>query len=430
MIPIRYCYGRRDTDNHPTLQQAPDFTAFTAEILRLPRAKTREKRTYICGPMKPNGAGDGSGHRCKAGLLPRAWLALDLDGGSREECDVMLLRLASYLGIAWTTARSTPECPRIRILVALTRLVDGGKGERLGPALAGVLIISAGLASLQWDPSTYKGEQECFLPMVGAATMSYSGEPVDVDAVLAFAPKEEQRRRPAAGPNPYRTALIEQGLWLRELAPGKDAITCPFAGEHSEVTSDSSTVYFWPRFGGYQWGGVYCLHAHCAARNKDQREYLERLGLDPRAVWREQGRAGRPEQEEARISAPKQEEPARRKGNGADPKPEPSDTLSAPSGCFVLPGNGVAISTCAANIFGELARKKTTFVRSGVVSELGATKHGHALCAVSPAGFRSRIERYKSTYAWIKIGRGKLALCPKPWLGGHRQSPARLTRCA
>ena len=48
------------------------------------------------------------------------------------------------------------------------------------------------------------------------------------------------------------------------------------------------------------------------------------------------------------------------------------------------------------------------------MSELSSTKHGHALCAVSPAGFRSRIERYKSTYAWIKTGRGKLALCPKP----------------
>ena len=33
---------------------------------------------------------------------------------------------------------------------------------------------------------------------------------------------------------------------------------------------------------------------------------------------------------------------------------------------------------------------------------------------MSPAGFSSRIERYKSTYAWIKTGRGKLALCPKP----------------
>lgn len=97
-------------------------------------------------------------------------------------------------------------------------------------------------------------------------------------------------------------------------------------------------------------------------------------------------------------------------------QPEPSNTSSAPSDCFVLPGNGVTISACAADIFGELARKKTIFVRSGVVCELSTTKHGHALCAVSPAGFRSRIERYKvkGTYAWLKTRHGKLALCPKP----------------
>lgn len=74
--------------------------------------------------------GDGHSHRGKADLLPRSWLALDLDGGSREECDLMLLRLAHYLAVAWTTARSTPECPRVRILVALNRLVDGPEGER------------------------------------------------------------------------------------------------------------------------------------------------------------------------------------------------------------------------------------------------------------------------------------------------------------
>lgn len=301
MIPIRYCYGRRDTDNYPTLQQASDFSAFTAEILRLPRAKTRGERTYICGPMKPNGGRNGCGHRCKADLLPRAWLALDLDGGSREDCDVVLLRLSDYLGVAWTTARSIPECPRVRILMALTRAVDGGEGERLGPALAG--MVGAGLASLHWDPSTYKGEQECFLPMVGADVMRYEGEPVDVDAVLALAPVADVRPRPAVGPDPYRAAIIEQGLLLRELGPGKDAVACPNAEGHSEATSDTSTVYFWPLHGGYKWGGIHCLHAHCADWNKDQRRYMEKLGLDPRSVWREQDRGAKPAGMEPRIEA-------------------------------------------------------------------------------------------------------------------------------
>lgn len=109
-----------------------------------------------------------------------------------------------------------------------------------------------------------------------------------VDAVLKDAPPLKERPQGRPSSDPYRAALLERGLVLRELGPGKDAIACPFAEEHSEATSGTSTVYFWPRHGGYQWGGIHCLHAHCAERNKDQRLYLEKLGLDPRAVWRGQ----------------------------------------------------------------------------------------------------------------------------------------------
>jgi hypothetical protein len=69
--------------------------------------------------MRPNG--DGRAHRGKAYLLPRSWLALDLDGGAREDCDVMLLRLGDHKAVAWTTARHATECPRIRVLMALDR---------------------------------------------------------------------------------------------------------------------------------------------------------------------------------------------------------------------------------------------------------------------------------------------------------------------
>ncbi len=287
MIPIEYCYGLRDTDNHPTTHRAPDFDSFAREILSLPRARVRERRTYICGPLKANGVG--TGHRCKADLLPRAWLALDLDGGSREDCDVVLMRLSDYLGVAWTTARSTPKCPRIRILVALTRLVDGREGERLGRALAGV--VGTGLASLHWDPSTYKGEQECFLPMVGAATMSYSGEPVDVDALLALAPVEKERFRPETQ-DPFLAALARGGFVDRDLEAGKTAIRCLNEAAHTTPwhPGDTSTVYFWPNYGGYRWGRIHCSHAHCAEFNTDQTKWLAMLGLDPRDVWREQGR--------------------------------------------------------------------------------------------------------------------------------------------
>jgi hypothetical protein len=284
---ILYSRGRNTFDAYPEQRSAANFEAFADEILALPRAKTRDARTYICGPMRPNV--EGRTHRGKADLLPRAWLALDLDGGSREDCDVLLLRLNGYQAAAWTTARHTPDCPRVRILVALDRLVDGPEGEKLGAAFVGV--VGAGLNSLKWDRSTHHGEWECFLPMTNAEIMRYHGDPIDVDAVLATAPADPPRERPTT-PDPYRALIIERGLLLRELGHGKDAITCPVAAEHSEATSDTATVYLWPLHGGYKWGHIDCKHAHCSDRR--QEDYIRKLGVEPRDVWRAQAGGAAP----------------------------------------------------------------------------------------------------------------------------------------
>ncbi|MDQ3776910.1 MAG: hypothetical protein M3461_22460 [Pseudomonadota bacterium] len=170
MNNISYCHGTGVKDAKPQPRQAPDFDGFVAQILALPRARSKETREYICGPLRPNGGADL--HRCKADLLPRAWLAHDLDGGLREEVEILLMRLADYEAVAWTTARHTPECPRIRIVLALDRLVDGPEGERLEAAFVGV--VGAGLHSLKWDQSTHRGEQACFLPVAGAEIMLVS----------------------------------------------------------------------------------------------------------------------------------------------------------------------------------------------------------------------------------------------------------------
>jgi hypothetical protein len=123
--------------------------------------------------------------------------------------------------------------------------------------------------------------------MAGAEIMRYHGDPIDVDAVLALAPTEPSRKRPAT-PDPYRALIIERGLFLREIGAGRDAIICPFAAEHSEQTSDTATVYVHPLHNGYRWGKIHCLHSHCADR--EDNDFIRALGADPREVWR--GQAG------------------------------------------------------------------------------------------------------------------------------------------
>ena len=175
--------------------------------------------------------------------------------------------------------------PPCRHVLSVDREVDGPEGERLGAAFVGV--VGAGLPSLKWDKSTHKGEQECFLPMAGADVMRYHGDPIDVDAVLATAPPEPSYERPATR-DPYRALIIKRGLFIRVLGLGKDAIICPFAAEHSEQTSDTASVYFWPHYNGHPWGKIFCFHSHCSDRK--QEDYICVLGANPRAVWR--GQAG------------------------------------------------------------------------------------------------------------------------------------------
>jgi hypothetical protein len=129
-MSISYCHGTGVKDSKPKLRQAADFDGFVAQILALPRARSKETSEYICGPLRSNGGGEL--HRCKADLLPRWWLAQDLDGGARDEVELLLMRLADYQALAWTTARHSPECPRIRIVLALDREIDGPQAKGWG----------------------------------------------------------------------------------------------------------------------------------------------------------------------------------------------------------------------------------------------------------------------------------------------------------
>lgn len=70
------------------------------------------------------------------------------------------------------------------------------------------------------------------------------------------------------GRGDYRTLDVvawfsARGLYLRDMGDGKHAVTCPWAGEHSEGSAESATVV-WEAAGG--WPAFRCLHAHCDHR--------------------------------------------------------------------------------------------------------------------------------------------------------------------
>jgi AAA domain-containing protein/bifunctional DNA primase/polymerase-like protein len=70
--------------------------------------------------------------------------------------------------------------------------------------------------------------------------------------------------------DPIARFLTGKGLVLRQDRGGRIDIDCPFAGEHTTGSSESSTSYWPANTGGYAHGHFRCLHTHCQARTDDE----------------------------------------------------------------------------------------------------------------------------------------------------------------
>ena len=74
-------------------------------------------------------------------------------------------------------------------------------------------------------------------------------------------------------------AILNAGLYERNLGNGKHSIRCPFEEDHSDLGrsgGDGDTVYFQPYTNGFSEGRINCLHTH----PNDQTSYWKKLGLD------------------------------------------------------------------------------------------------------------------------------------------------------
>lgn len=84
----------------------------------------------------------------------------------------------------------------------------------------------------------------------------------DLDEVL---PADPEPSRPVADTEGPLADLKAAGRYLRQLAPGKFAIVCPWQHEHTTESTGADTIVFAPSAPGGGWG-FKCLHEHCAGR--------------------------------------------------------------------------------------------------------------------------------------------------------------------
>ncbi len=206
--------GKDKRDNRPAQREVETFAEFRDLVLA---DRSKEKgQAFICAALDVNGPlTDKNGYRNQHNPQPRQWLPLDIDGCVDAEAGHDLIALLHrYRGFAYTTASHTPDKPRFRIVLDLTRAVNRDEGEHLGAAFEQALTIALGPDRFKFDQSVYRGEQPCYTPLVGADSYLFDGEALEVDKLLAgYRAPSPQCPQAAKTPGQYAD-------WFRQLSQG------------------------------------------------------------------------------------------------------------------------------------------------------------------------------------------------------------------
>ena len=191
MLKIKYSRGVNTFDNCPAQRTASSFDDFQEAVLA-DKSDTKGK-TYICsaflsGPhtQKPDRYPGINHWRLGCYTQPRNFLAFDFDGfESPEVFSEVMTQLNTFKGFGYTTASHTEDLPRARAIIALTRYVSRDEGIKLAEQLQLELLQKFGMNSIKFDESVYRGEQPIYTPVTSSIEYRFTGEILDVDAVLS-----------------------------------------------------------------------------------------------------------------------------------------------------------------------------------------------------------------------------------------------------
>src|SRR5258706_5291887 len=197
-----YSRGRDTFDNYPEQRSTATLREFVHQTIS--DRQQRKGQGFICGPLNSDG------RRCAEGAIPRNWLPTDCDGIAPAVHADFRLYMSAYQGFGWATASSTDELFRERDIIILSRAVTRAESIAIGRVLMRDIAARFGDA-VKIDPSTFRPEQPCFLPVGSVRPFYFTGEPLDVDRVLADVP-------PEAAPGTSEGTGVEQ--WIESLTSG------------------------------------------------------------------------------------------------------------------------------------------------------------------------------------------------------------------
>jgi hypothetical protein len=219
MVKILYSRGASKFDNRPEQLEVEDFAAFAKAILS--DLATKKGEQFICAPFsrgfhenQEKYPGE-SQWRLKRLALPRRWLPIDYDGfKDAAACKAWRdwLSRQNLSAVVYTTFSHRADAPRARAIVELSRAATREESIRLGPLFEKIQQDAIGQDAFKFDASVYQHEQPCYLPGHSSKGTVFTGQPLDVDALLA-APR-----------------VLIGGVDLTAAAIGPDALTTALAG--------------------------------------------------------------------------------------------------------------------------------------------------------------------------------------------------------
>lgn len=186
---IRYSRGCSTYDNCPKQYVAKSFKEFTERVLA---DKSLVKgQAYICSPLLAGMHDRADKHvgvrtwRIKSLIEPTRFVVFDLDGfGDPKDFERLLLIVGAVSGFAYETASSTPELPRARVVLELSRKLATDDRQRLSVRIEMAIKSSLGVDMANFDRSVYLGCQPFYTPVGNPKIYVFDGEPIDVDAYL------------------------------------------------------------------------------------------------------------------------------------------------------------------------------------------------------------------------------------------------------
>ncbi|MGF2653770.1 VapE domain-containing protein [Serratia marcescens] len=203
-MEIRYSQGRNAEDGQPREMSVPDFDTFERQIRDNATcigvrptddkdALNQKKRRlpYVWHAFKTGAArrrrADSAGDLC--------FLPMDLDGVTAGGWESIKAVLADYRGFSYTTASHLHPTAngehRIRIVLAPSRPITAEEKPRVLQQLQAEVMDIIDLVydgPARWDSHVYNPAQMLFLPDEHAVFESFSGQSVDVDALLQASP--------------------------------------------------------------------------------------------------------------------------------------------------------------------------------------------------------------------------------------------------